>query len=172
MNFAFLCEAVYYELLFSLTNGLIGSFWMSMTNKRDFFNRFAELHNFDPLVASNWYNVTREQIVAVKVFLRILCWVNAAQGAFPILQQYEGDYLAALADIYPGIGLLKEEFSSCISIAIFCTLLALTAVQGATGRILTAGNSFLATLQINVALIRWYLKIGTASRANKFWNTR
>ncbi len=35
----------------------IGGYWNDINNRRNFFIEFAQKHNFDPLVADNWYNV-------------------------------------------------------------------------------------------------------------------
>ncbi len=39
---------------------------------RNLFNKFAHNHNFDPLVADNWYNFTINSFVAMKVRLTII----------------------------------------------------------------------------------------------------
>jgi hypothetical protein len=36
-------------------------------NVREFFVRFAQRRNFDPLVAENWYSIHQKDIVATKV---------------------------------------------------------------------------------------------------------
>ncbi len=34
----------------------IGGYWNDVKNHHHFFIKFAQRHNFDPLVADNWYN--------------------------------------------------------------------------------------------------------------------
>jgi hypothetical protein len=46
---------------------LIGNYWHSESNRKKFFDDFAKKKRFDPLVAANWYCVTREEIEAEKV---------------------------------------------------------------------------------------------------------
>ncbi len=36
---------------------IIGGYWNDIKNHRNFFIKFTQRHNFDPLVADNWYNV-------------------------------------------------------------------------------------------------------------------
>jgi hypothetical protein len=44
-------------------------FWHSQqgSNVRQFFENFAKKKNFDPLIAENWYGVSRHEIMATKV---------------------------------------------------------------------------------------------------------
>lgn len=47
-------------------------FWIQFhhsANRKKFFKNYALLHHFDPLVKENWYLLTREKILSVKVSL-------------------------------------------------------------------------------------------------------
>ena len=54
-------------------NQIIGGYWESTQNRKDFFVSFAEEHQFDPLVPNNWYNVREfkelEEGVCISSFL-------------------------------------------------------------------------------------------------------
>lgn len=43
-------------------------FWANTKNRKLFFNEFAKNKQFDPLLASNWYNVTSHDIRAMNVY--------------------------------------------------------------------------------------------------------
>lgn len=46
---------------------LLVEYWESIENRRNFFEDYAEKHAFDPLIASNWYSQSKENIMATKV---------------------------------------------------------------------------------------------------------
>eukprot|EP00026_Physarum_polycephalum_P006606 Phypoly_transcript_06655.p1 GENE.Phypoly_transcript_06655~~Phypoly_transcript_06655.p1 ORF type:complete len:580 (+),score=87.68 Phypoly_transcript_06655:116-1741(+) len=56
---------------------------------------FAKSHNFDPLIAANWYSVSRKLIL---------------QEHPGILVDYNGSLARALLDVFPDIGLDKSSF--------------------------------------------------------------
>lgn len=39
-----------------------GLYWHKTENRRNFFERYAEQHQFDPLVPQNWYNISEDDI--------------------------------------------------------------------------------------------------------------
>ena len=43
------------------------SYWLATQNRRKFLKDFALASSFDPLVASNWYLVSKTAILATKV---------------------------------------------------------------------------------------------------------
>eukprot|EP00026_Physarum_polycephalum_P001009 Phypoly_transcript_01010.p1 GENE.Phypoly_transcript_01010~~Phypoly_transcript_01010.p1 ORF type:complete len:1168 (+),score=148.17 Phypoly_transcript_01010:225-3728(+) len=66
--------------------------------RRKFFESFAITHNFDPLIADNWYSVRREHLQSVP-------------GAFAILD-FHRSYAKALIELFPEIGLELNKFPS------------------------------------------------------------
>jgi hypothetical protein len=42
-------------------------YWFDVGNRRNFFEKFAARHGFDPLIAENWYTVSKESIIKTKV---------------------------------------------------------------------------------------------------------
>ncbi len=48
-------------------NNKLGGYWHDIQNRRNFFIEFAKKHNFDPLVAENWYNYTVDSFLGLKV---------------------------------------------------------------------------------------------------------
>lgn len=36
---------------------ILGNFWASKENRREFLDRFAREQRFDPLIADNWYGI-------------------------------------------------------------------------------------------------------------------
>jgi hypothetical protein len=47
----------------------IGNYWDSATNRRAFFEQFAVFNGFDPLIAENWYKISKNMICEAKVSL-------------------------------------------------------------------------------------------------------
>lgn len=45
----------------------LGYHWFSIQNRRDFFEDFAKDHNFDALVADNWYSHNADSLRSFKV---------------------------------------------------------------------------------------------------------
>lgn len=54
-------------LTFTLLMGYAGNFWRDEDNRRKFFNNYAFIRGFDPLVAQNWHDVKREDVTVEKV---------------------------------------------------------------------------------------------------------
>eukprot|EP00026_Physarum_polycephalum_P001342 Phypoly_transcript_01343.p1 GENE.Phypoly_transcript_01343~~Phypoly_transcript_01343.p1 ORF type:complete len:974 (+),score=101.70 Phypoly_transcript_01343:154-3075(+) len=71
--------------------------WMNVENRRHFFDHFAAVNKFDPLVPSNWYSVSRERFMRTK-------------AAASVLHHYRGSLVNALLDLYPYTGLVKSQF--------------------------------------------------------------
>ena len=61
-----------------------------MANRREFLREVAARRGFDPLVAENWYNLTKENIMHHKViqFSRLLlhCELKFIKGSFVALE--------------------------------------------------------------------------------------
>jgi hypothetical protein len=53
-------------------------------NTRLFFDDYAKAHGFDPLVAENWYSITRQKVLAFRVISFIcldICLENVLEEA-------------------------------------------------------------------------------------------
>jgi len=73
--------------------------WTAAINRRKFFEKFAEEHGFDPLVAKNWYPVTLEMILPRK-------------GSSTVLSYHGGTLKKSLLELFPDIGLEKAKFNA------------------------------------------------------------
>eukprot|EP00026_Physarum_polycephalum_P003063 Phypoly_transcript_03072.p1 GENE.Phypoly_transcript_03072~~Phypoly_transcript_03072.p1 ORF type:complete len:815 (+),score=91.36 Phypoly_transcript_03072:101-2545(+) len=67
--------------------------------RRNFFEKYAKIHGFDPLVPDNWYSQSRKSILAM-------------EGARRILFFHGNSIAKALQDLFPTIGLDKSKFPS------------------------------------------------------------
>ena len=59
---SFFSSFFYYYLII-----LIGNHWVKIENRRHFFDHFAAVNKFDPLVPANWYSISRERFLRAKV---------------------------------------------------------------------------------------------------------
>ena len=59
----FLLCLFYLVLFYLILIILIEKYWHNVDNHRDFFDRFAVQHKFDPLIPKNWYQINRETIL-------------------------------------------------------------------------------------------------------------
>eukprot|EP00026_Physarum_polycephalum_P003775 Phypoly_transcript_03789.p1 GENE.Phypoly_transcript_03789~~Phypoly_transcript_03789.p1 ORF type:complete len:743 (+),score=94.75 Phypoly_transcript_03789:50-2278(+) len=73
--------------------------WKTLSSHKKFFESIAQKNDFDPLIASNWYSITKSALYRNKVGIYI--W-----------QQYGGSIATAVMHSYPNIGLKKERFSN------------------------------------------------------------
>lgn len=48
--------SIFFSLRDNFLIWFLGNHWDSIQNRRDFFDQIAVEHNFDPLIASNWYS--------------------------------------------------------------------------------------------------------------------
>jgi len=64
---------------------------------KDFFGSFARKHGFDPLVAENWYYVSRSMLMSEK-------------RAKAVLAPFQFSHVLGLLAVYPHIGLEKSKF--------------------------------------------------------------
>eukprot|EP00026_Physarum_polycephalum_P000399 Phypoly_transcript_00400.p1 GENE.Phypoly_transcript_00400~~Phypoly_transcript_00400.p1 ORF type:complete len:1105 (+),score=129.94 Phypoly_transcript_00400:31-3345(+) len=72
-------------------------YWTDLENQRHFFRSFAKAKGFDPLIPSNWYPVTSEDILEVK-------------GASNLLVQYNGSFVRALYSLFPELKFERHKF--------------------------------------------------------------
>jgi hypothetical protein len=88
----------------------------------------AEVHAFDPFIPSNWYSISNQDIIALKVeyplcysilfllsfSISILFFYAPSplfkNGAY-ILDYYNGSKTKALLDVFPNIGLQFEKLT-------------------------------------------------------------
>eukprot|EP00026_Physarum_polycephalum_P002439 Phypoly_transcript_02445.p1 GENE.Phypoly_transcript_02445~~Phypoly_transcript_02445.p1 ORF type:complete len:904 (+),score=143.32 Phypoly_transcript_02445:44-2755(+) len=85
-------------------------YWQKSVNRRAVFLDIAKKGNFDPLVLSNWYNISsrsfkRDQVAGYKI----------------LKQYYNGNILKALKDLFPEIKVKQEKRE--ISLSSFSTKL-------------------------------------------------
>lgn len=84
------------------------------TNRRRFFEEFAASKGFDPLIASNWYPVAKEDVKSLKVsFLISIHYYtsnNNNQGYHSVVKYY-GSYIRALKALFPGVQFHGREFA-------------------------------------------------------------
>ena len=45
----------------------IADYWKDLKNRRNFFEEFAKVKRFDALVPTNWYDVSKDDVVEFKV---------------------------------------------------------------------------------------------------------
>lgn len=53
--------------VFAIPYSFEGSYWNNRENRKHFFDLFAENRNFDPLVAGNWYKISKLAITKEQV---------------------------------------------------------------------------------------------------------
>eukprot|EP00026_Physarum_polycephalum_P000948 Phypoly_transcript_00949.p1 GENE.Phypoly_transcript_00949~~Phypoly_transcript_00949.p1 ORF type:complete len:1118 (+),score=84.56 Phypoly_transcript_00949:49-3402(+) len=68
-----------------------------IANRKKFFETFAHINKFDPIVANNWYSQSRSKIMAF-------------QGATRVMAFYSNSISKALIDLFPNIGLDEAQF--------------------------------------------------------------
>ncbi len=69
----------------------LGNYWKSTENQRNFFIEFASTKGFDPLIPSNWKNVTYRDIIE--------------HGGGSLLSNIYNTVHQALVELFPDIGL-------------------------------------------------------------------
>jgi len=73
------------------------NYWANANNQREFFVQFAIGNKFDPLVPTNWYDVSRTQILSKK-------------AARSVLAYYSNSFRKALLCLFPDIGVDEVMF--------------------------------------------------------------
>eukprot|EP00026_Physarum_polycephalum_P004881 Phypoly_transcript_04905.p1 GENE.Phypoly_transcript_04905~~Phypoly_transcript_04905.p1 ORF type:complete len:657 (+),score=93.00 Phypoly_transcript_04905:87-2057(+) len=73
------------------------SFPVSDQGIRSFFEKFAKDRNFDPLLASNWYKISRKQVLM-------------ESNGETLLKKYRSSFVHALMAAFPQIGLDSSRF--------------------------------------------------------------
>eukprot|EP00026_Physarum_polycephalum_P002126 Phypoly_transcript_02130.p1 GENE.Phypoly_transcript_02130~~Phypoly_transcript_02130.p1 ORF type:complete len:911 (+),score=100.93 Phypoly_transcript_02130:69-2801(+) len=91
---------LYPEVQFNITKftSIPKNFWRDPTNRRKWFDMFAESMSFNPLLAHHWYSVTASSVKSTK------------KGG-SVLDYYGGNFIKAAIDLYPELHLQKEKFS-------------------------------------------------------------
>eukprot|EP00026_Physarum_polycephalum_P002320 Phypoly_transcript_02326.p1 GENE.Phypoly_transcript_02326~~Phypoly_transcript_02326.p1 ORF type:complete len:617 (+),score=95.55 Phypoly_transcript_02326:985-2835(+) len=69
-------------------------------NTRRFFDDYAQAHGFDPLVAKNWYSITRQKVLAFRPL----------EGGPLTLRKDNRNLQKLLLEAYPDIGLVESLF--------------------------------------------------------------
>ncbi len=89
------------------TCSIQGNYWSIAHNRRKFFVDFATQKGFDPLVAANWKNVQRREIIKQVKRESELVWteeLNLKKIGYGPLHFYKGNIQEAINDSFPGIG--------------------------------------------------------------------
>jgi len=76
----------------------IRAYWSEESRRRKFFVSFAREKGFDPLIAANWYRVTRDEVLAAK-------------GGQSVMAYHNASFVDALYDLFPDIKIEKTKFS-------------------------------------------------------------
>ena len=79
------------------------------------FNKFARNHGFDPLVAKNWYYVSRQDVLEMKVCIKLKkkTLINIfilMKGAERTMNYYDRSFVNALIHLYPDVGFDRVQF--------------------------------------------------------------
>jgi len=74
--------------------------WNSKWIRRKFFDNFAYELGFDPLNPSEWYFISRGDVLNMK-------------SGTSVLNYYEGSHIRALMQLYPELSLEKPKFMGC-----------------------------------------------------------
>jgi len=74
-------------------------YWEDITNRRNFFEKFAKEHGFDPLIRKNWYNIPLTSITS-----------NNETRNSVVSHYYSGNMVRALLHVFPEIGLNPKKF--------------------------------------------------------------
>eukprot|EP00026_Physarum_polycephalum_P001909 Phypoly_transcript_01912.p1 GENE.Phypoly_transcript_01912~~Phypoly_transcript_01912.p1 ORF type:complete len:725 (-),score=69.41 Phypoly_transcript_01912:359-2533(-) len=94
------CEDSTWEQVVSKSGHIENAKRKSLNTKdaRSFFEKFAKLRNFDPLVASNWYPVSSKHVKMIP------------EGK-SLLRKHNFNVVSALIAAFPQIGLEKDKFA-------------------------------------------------------------
>eukprot|EP00026_Physarum_polycephalum_P001152 Phypoly_transcript_01153.p1 GENE.Phypoly_transcript_01153~~Phypoly_transcript_01153.p1 ORF type:complete len:800 (+),score=123.64 Phypoly_transcript_01153:87-2486(+) len=65
-------------------------YWHNPKNRRNFLNSFAKSREFDPLIAENWYSITKDAILTEK-------------SGRSFLLYFRGSLFSALSEVYPRV---------------------------------------------------------------------
>eukprot|EP00026_Physarum_polycephalum_P001228 Phypoly_transcript_01229.p1 GENE.Phypoly_transcript_01229~~Phypoly_transcript_01229.p1 ORF type:complete len:1158 (+),score=134.52 Phypoly_transcript_01229:34-3507(+) len=63
----------------------MASYWGEVKNRRGFFEKYAQLHHFDPLVPTNWHSHSRENIMATKGAVQVMTYYMSITSALNTL---------------------------------------------------------------------------------------
>jgi hypothetical protein len=80
-GFRFVILQVFFRAHFFGLIPFTGQHWADVGNRRTFFTKFAKMKGFDPLNPKNWYKVTPESILSVKVLHFSLCFIPSSSSS-------------------------------------------------------------------------------------------
>jgi hypothetical protein len=98
--------------------------WGDMKNRRQFFEQYAVVNKFDPLIPNNWYRQAIYKIMLDKVLLFSLISAlpfylsiylsphTLSQDASKVVGHHNNSVSKALLDLFPEIGLQKSKLLS------------------------------------------------------------
>lgn len=78
-------------------------YWRNNQNQRNFFIKYANRNQFDPLIATNWYPLTSNKIYLV-------------QGGKRVLDNYRGSLRNAIKNLFPNIGVNTKKFARNVNL--------------------------------------------------------
>ena len=84
-------------------------------HRREFFENYAKVNAFNPLVPDNWYSIPRYKITAVKVNnnntnIWVVNLIVTFQGARTVLAYHNNSLAQALQNLFPEIEIDKLKF--------------------------------------------------------------
>lgn len=84
---------------------------------------YAKDHQFDPLIAQNWYSVLRKDVKAYEVQsnfkFKIYKNLYLMQGGLQLVEKYGGSLLQSVKALFPEIGFSKSDYLASKSKNIF-----------------------------------------------------
>lgn len=117
----------------------IENYWKDEPRRRQFFERFAKRHGFDPLVPENWYKISRKEV---------------AEGrGRTVLSYYSGNIVKALLDLFPNLDWDDTAFQSLPSMRFRFYLFVLIVIKNIIGGTTKICNDFLTCLPRETSLI-------------------
>lgn len=93
-------------------NKMLENHFQSAENRKKFFDEIAREKGFNPLVASNWYSISRLEVLARKViiFYYVVYLFTFLKGSTTLLNMFHSSYPEALANVYGFETLDKKKF--------------------------------------------------------------
>ena len=100
-------------------------YWQDPKNRRSFYERFAKRQGFDPLVAANWYPVTRSVVFArnevhstPSSLLPSFLSMSYEQNSDLILKIHNGKFIRSLVELFPDVAFDEAKFAIAASMEI------------------------------------------------------
>lgn len=99
---------------------VVGRYWSDFNNQHKFFVSFARERNFDPLIAENWYYISKEEVAHVKVLYRFYknltrAKTNQKKGGRNILGFHKHSLVTTLQYAFPNVEFNTEKFSRTLT---------------------------------------------------------